>query len=139
MSATATLGFLIEVYGTRDMPGPLLRILDTPLSMKTKYRAAKLVQVVESELRIFEAERQSLFKTFGTERPATPEERPRFGSTVVEVPPDRIEAFQAQLQELALIEVTLDWAPLQSTELPEVSARDWLALGPLCELVAPGD
>lgn len=119
---------------------PALRRMAEQNSMnaKTVYHVAKLSRLVAAESRHFTQQRAALFLELGVERESrTPEERTQHGSTVREIPAEKIAEFQRRLGELAMVSVTIDWNPLRSTDLPSAKAADLLDLGPLCELVEP--
>jgi hypothetical protein len=91
-----------------------------PVAPKLAYRAAKWLRLLAPETKQFEEQRQALARQHG----AT-DDQP--------VPNDQIAAFVAELNELAVVEVTIDYAPLAMAELesfPSICADDIARLGP---------
>src|SRR5215472_1121850 len=93
-----TVGELVDV----EMSGALNRLSALRLAVKPAYHVHKLVSLVRSELKTYEARRLKLVEEHGTKRDATPMERQQGAkSTVTEVLPgtEAFEAFQADIEE----------------------------------------
>lgn len=107
------------------------------LTAKTKYHVAKLMRLVAAETKHWADERAAFFETLGIERAAqTPAEK-QFGLTVREILPENAKSFADKMKDLGAIEVSIDWNPVKSVDLPSALASDLFDLGPLCELVEP--
>ena len=129
---TTTLAILVQAESA-------LRQVATQegLSAKTKYHVAKLMRLVASETKHWVDERVTLFETLGVERAAqTPAEK-QLGATVREILPSNAKDFADKMKDLGSVEVSIEWNPIKSTDLPNALASDLFDLGPLCELVEP--
>jgi hypothetical protein len=96
---------------------------------KVIYAIAKMMRLVKTETKIWYGEREKLFDKLGAKKDATSRE----------ILPDNFEEFQKLLKELNSIEVTINWNPIKSDTLIDITASDLINLGPLCELVEPSD
>lgn len=120
-----TLGELAAVALAPDgRESALAHALKLPnLSEKTKYTLAKLTRLVEAETKHWADRRNALAK--------------ELAGDADRVPPDKIAEFNTRMEEINAVPVTIAWRPVTSVELAGALASDWLALGPLCELVEP--
>lgn len=129
---TATLGELVNAEPA------LRRVLSVAMDAKTRYHAVKLARLVAQETKHFSEEREAAIKTFGAERPATPEETAKgMSGPVTEVTPDKQAEYFKRLNELSAVPVTIPWSGLTTLMLepyPAVTGRDCIELGPLYEL-----
>lgn len=119
-----TLGALVQAEPA------LAPICALKLSARSAYHLKKLAQLVAIETTHFHTERNALIKELGTARPdggfgieptIAFEENPQFA------------AFLRRVTELAAVEVTIPWGPLDLAMLGDekVSAAELAALGPL--------
>jgi hypothetical protein len=128
MAITMTLRAVLEAQPALD------RLAGEKLPVRLAYHVAKLVKLVRVEVEDFNAQRFKLVKEYGVTRPATEAERPVHGPEVIEVPPEKIAAFQQELATLVDEPVTFDRAPLSITDtFPNITAADLVALGPLVD------
>lgn len=90
---------------------------------KLRYHAFKLARLVQQETKHYYEERTALIEALGEGEPKKiPAASPRFAE------------FKAKHKELCDVPVTIVWGPLTLAMLEpydEVTAADWLALGPL--------
>jgi len=119
----------------------LTRLAENRFAPRHSYALAKLVDAVKVETARFTTERQKLAVQYGTTREATPEERATMGERVINVPPERMEPFVADVTELAEVAVTIEVAPfdLAWCNGDLISARDICDLGPLVTYTPPTD
>lgn len=128
MTITTTLGAL----AAGDQA--LARLAALRLPVKAAYHIAKLTRLVAEEVAHFHAERMALIRELGVTRAPTPEEQARGqAGAVVQVAPEHVETFQARIQELAAIEVTIAWGPISLALLDgqSIAPADLMALGNL--------
>lgn len=112
----------------------LARLRLRPLEPVVAYRVAVLIGHVRDRLVHYHAIHGELVKEFGAEREAaTPQERTRFGPTVFEVRPDRLEAFRARVQTLHAEPISIDVSLLDIASLGSepMTAADMDVLLPL--------
>lgn len=118
-----------------DAEAALGRLAAQKMPFAAAYRVAKLTKALAEELQHVQAQRNALVKEYGTERPATPQERPQHGETVHSVDPSMPgwPAFVARAQELAAVPVVLPLEPFDLTTVPalEITPADLVQLGPL--------
>ena len=125
MPITISLRELLEAQ-------PALQRLSTEkLPVKVAYNVARMMRAVQPEIEDFYKQRNALVKECGVTRPATEAERPMHGDEVTEVPKDKLEEFRREIDELASEKITLEREPLKIEGLPEMTAADLIALGPL--------
>jgi len=121
MAITTTLGTLAAA-------APALgRLAAQALPITAAYRVAKLTKLAGVEIDHFTDLRNAMIKELG-------EEHPSDAGPVVQVKPEHVATFTARLTELAGVEVTLAWTPIDLASLPDtitLSPADLLALGPL--------
>ena len=114
--------------GTLAAAAPALgRLAAQPLPVKSAYTVAKLLKLAGAEIDLFTERRNALIQELG-------ETKDSEQGTVVQVTADNVETFTARLTELAGVEVTLAWTPLDLQALPDtitLSPADLLLLGPL--------
>lgn len=126
MPITMTLRAVLEAQAALD------RLAGERLPVRLAYNVAKLVKLVRVEIGDFHEQRMKLVKEYGLARPATEAELPIHGPEVIEVPPDKIAAFQKELEALVAEPVRFDRAPLQLADtFPNITPADLIALGPL--------
>ena len=103
------------------------------MGAKTKYHAAKLGRLFQTEMDIYEEKRQEMVKEMSTERDATEAEQ-RSGMTprIFSVPPEKLEEFKRRHKELLDVKVEIAWSPFPFEELPDdLDAIDIMTLGAL--------
>lgn len=125
---TLTLGALVAAEPA------LQRIGQQPVTSRTAYHLVKVTTLVAAETALFRKQRETLFRTYGVERDATPLEALQGGPRkVIEVTVEKQPAFQAQMDELSSIavEITTWQIPMAMLEEIKISAADLLALGDL--------
>jgi hypothetical protein len=119
---------ITTTLGTLAAAAPALgRLAAQPLPVKSAYTVAKLLKLAGAEIDLFTERRNALIKELGEETD-TPQGR------VLQVTPDNMATFTTRLTELAAIDVTLAWTPIDLAALPDtitLSPADLLALGPL--------
>lgn len=123
---------------------PLLRVAAKPCTdVGLRYRVGKLLQAVLEEKRHYDAHDHQLIQELGVDRPPNAFETSRGQrGTVRAVPDQRWDEYMQQLEKLGAQKVTIPLEPLTTTMLeaiPEATAADMVALGPLCVWVEPGD
>ena len=102
------------------------------------YQLAKLAGLVANETKIFKDRRIKFFVEWGEDRPAANDaERREHGDTVREIPHAKKAEFEKQLNALLEQPVEINWEALKSTDLKTLRAAEFIALGPLVELVEP--
>jgi len=112
----------------------LTRLAQRALPTKPAYHIAKLARLASVEIELFYKQRNDLIKELGEERDTTPQEKMMgHQAKVMQVLPANEETYQARLQELSDIEVTLPWAPIDLEALGElvIMPADIIALGAL--------
>ncbi len=109
----------------------LARLAALPVPIKTAYHVAKLARLVTAELKFFQARRLEVFRELGDEVPGpTPGAPPD-----LRVPPERMAAFGARIDEICAVPVEIAWGPIDLTGLDiRLAAEDLIALGPLVTL-----
>ena len=119
-----TLGHLLHAVEA------LRRLSELRLPVKTAYHLSKLLGLVLAETNHFEAERLKWVAEF-SEPGAPPNQR--------RVTEANMAAFQARMQELVDLPVTIPWQPIDLAALgaAEVTGADLLALGPLATMTNP--
>lgn len=119
----------------------LRRFSELRLSHSAAYQIHKLAGLVAAEATIYDERRNLLLKEFGTARAAkTPEEKAKYGDSVVDISADKFEAFFAELKKLEDVPVTIAWTPLAFEDFAgsQITAAEITALGALlAEPVTP--
>lgn len=112
MPIRITLGRLVDAVPA------LKRLSDLPLAMQACYDASKLTRLVDAETTIFTEKVAALRQQLGEDRPATEAEVAQGApATVRDVPLANRAAFAEKLTELAAVEVTIPWKPIDLTAL----------------------
>lgn len=111
----------------------LQRISEIRLPAKTAYHIAKLLRLVKAEVKTYQEERNKFIMEIGTKRPPNEEEASRgVREEVTEVLPERRKEFVERDEEMLKVEVTIEWKPLQMSQLPdEMTGADLFSLGSL--------
>lgn len=111
----------------------LHRLSEIPLKAKTAYHIAKLLKLVKAEVKLYTQARNKYIMEIGTKRDPTDQEKAAGAVLpVTEVMPENREAFGQKDEEMLLVEVSLDYAPLALADLPQdMTAADLFSLGPL--------
>lgn len=91
-------------------------LLDLDLPIKTSYRITKIAKEVQSEYEIYEEKRNALVKKYGGEVEERSGEKVE---KVFKVLPENMEKFITEHNELASIEVELNFDPINLTDLGE--------------------
>jgi hypothetical protein len=128
---TTTLAHLVNAEPA------LARVAQLKLPVKVAYHLAKLVHLVQSETRLFYAQRTTFIKKLGVERDPTEDEAKRNGGQkITEVTADNLPEFLRRLDELGQVSVTLPWGPLDLEAVADldIPASDLIELGPLVGL-----
>lgn len=112
-----TLGALVQAEGA------LHRLGLERLPIKAAYHLSKLARLVLAETKEFETQRLALVEALGA-----PNEQ-----GVLQVTPEHMPEFTRLINELAAVEITIPWGPLDLTPLRDLrmSASDVAQLGPL--------
>jgi hypothetical protein len=119
---------ITTTLGTLAAAAPALaRLAAQPLPVKSAYTVAKLLKLAGAEIDHFTELRNAMIQELGEEKDG-PEGK------VVQVTADNVPTFTARLTELAALETTLAWDPIDLSKLPDtitVSPADLVLLGPL--------
>ena len=120
----ATLGDLVNAEAA------LARLSAQPVSIAMAYRISKLQRVVSMETQFFHAQRASLIRQLGEAHEVTTEQRAQGITEQILVKSENKELFNAGMDELASIRVTLPVPPLSLSALSDIliSANDLDAL-----------
>lgn len=127
MAMETTLGACL------DAEASLLQLATIAWPVKTAYHIAKLIRLVRDRTKAFEAQRVTVVKDLGAPRPPNEVEKARgLTEDVIEVAPDKMQAYFTQYTELRAQATTIEWAPLTLAELegPQIMPATLLDLGP---------
>ncbi len=132
-TVTTTLGKLVGVEQA------LGRLAQQQLPGKVSYHVAKMARLVGQEAKHFHDTRQAAIKELGEERDATDLEKAHGHTRVNEVTPANVPAFNARMDDLAAVSVTIDWAPIHVAWLETLSLtpNDLLLMEPVLTEEAP--
>lgn len=121
---TTTLGVLVNAYGNPEQPGALKKIGALDLHPRSAYHYRKLVQAVEQEVKHFDAERARYIKELG---------EPPGEAIKISTESANWKEFMRRIDELAKVEVTLQWGPMTLAMLGDekVKGEVLAGLGPL--------
>lgn len=114
---TTTLGVLVQAEGS------LHRFGMERLPIKAAYHLSKLTRLVLAETKEFETQRLALVEELGA----------KDDQQQLRVTPENMPEFTRRINELAGVEVSIPWGPLDLTPLRDlrISAADLAQLGPL--------
>jgi len=102
----------------------LTRLAEQPAPPKVSYHVAKLLRLIRAETAHFHEQRNALVRELGAPLPEKASE--------IAVTPENTATFVTRLNELARVEVAIDWTPLTLAEIdtfPTVRADDLMRLG----------
>lgn len=132
MTITTTLGAIVSAAPA------LRRLAAVPLAPRLAYHVAKLLGLLEADLRHYETARVALVRRLGVERPPTEAEiAAGAAAAVVDVPSAARVAFAEALAALWAVETSVAWGPVpfEALDGSTWTAADLVGLGPF--LAAP--
>lgn len=121
-----TFGALVGALPT------LRKLAALDLNMRAATSLAKLLSLIDTELKFFEDRRELLVAKYGVSRNATPKEIAAGSKReILAVSPEHFPEFQADLTELLAFPVTIGRAPFDLTGIGNapISADDLTRLG----------
>ena len=116
---THATGYFVRNGQGQPVEAPFARLAGMKLPAHLTFRIAKLAQAVESVIQDFQKTHQELLEKYGTKN-----------EQGFSVPGDKLEAFNAELNEVLAVEVELPGAKLTSEQISfaSISVQDILAL-----------